>query len=81
VIFLKKYIEGLTHEKAYFKTLYSLHPQEVGSDQQTERSFQMIESADVQYERIVTDILQNGSYVKDRTGTGVLKLWNMFIVI
>lgn len=34
-----------------------------------------IKSADEQYDKIVTDILHNGSYVMDRTGTGALKLW------
>jgi thymidylate synthase len=37
----------------------------------------IILSPDTQYDAHVLDILQNGGYVKDRTGTGALKRWEL----
>jgi thymidylate synthase len=40
------------------------------------RLLNVIETADQQYNKHVLDILHNGAYALDRTGTGVLKRWD-----
>jgi thymidylate synthase len=37
----------------------------------------IILGADSQYDTHITDILENGGYVKDRTGTGAIKRWEL----